>query len=57
VRQVWYDEGGDLGMYWGELGKRTGAGVSMLFDIGVLGVLSFEDEMCCVEIENEFTRQ
>jgi len=54
---VWYDEGGDLGMYRGELGKRIGAGVWMLFDIGVLGFLSFENEMCCVEIENEFARR
>jgi len=44
-------------MYRGELGKQTGMGVWILFDIGVLGFLSFENEMCHVEIENEFTRR
>jgi len=44
-------------MYRGELGKRTGAGVWTLFDIGILGVFIFENEMCRVEIENEFTKQ
>jgi len=48
VGQVWYDEGGDLGMYRGELGKRIGVGVWMLFDIGILGVFIFLKARCAV---------
>jgi len=46
VGPVWYDGEGDLGMYQGELGKWTGMGTLMLFDIGVLGCFIFREVRC-----------